>query len=386
MIRDSIEYLIKHNDAIQYLYGRVFSAVFKLLSKTVKTDEKLVLFSSFSGKKFDESPKVIFEAMKKRPDCKDLHYVWAFTDPSEFNVPGARKVKIDTPDYFMTAFKAKYWVTNVGIERNLHFKKANQVYLRTHHGTGPKTTGNAAKGRKDYDFSSIDIITSDGEFTKECFIRDFKARPESVKLWGSPGEDELWSMTDDDNRRLREQMGLSQDAFVVLYAPTWRDDSSGKGFVHKPPITIDKWRELLPGNALLLFRAHSITTNTLGVSFDDKVLDYSNWPHINDLYCVADLLISDYSGVFANYAILGKPMLCFAYDYDEYAASRGFYFDIREDITSFDNEDDLLEYISELPVEAERAKTKRYFEKIAGYGGASTEKCIDEMLRLGATR
>ncbi len=65
---------------------------------------------------------------------------------------------------------------------------------------------------------------------------------------------------------------------------------------------------------------------------NDFAIDVSDYQDINDLYIVSDLLITDYSSVFFDYANLKKPMIFYAYDLEEYAGEiRGFYFDYVEE-------------------------------------------------------
>ena len=57
----------------------------------------------------------------------------------------------------------------------------------------------------------------------------------------------------------------------------------------------------------------------------------SEYPDIRDLYLVSDLLVTDYSSVFFDYANLCRPMIFYMYDYEEYKNDKwGFYFDIEE--------------------------------------------------------
>ena len=54
---------------------------------------------------------------------------------------------------------------------------------------------------------------------------------------------------------------------------------------------------------------------------------------INELYVISDVLITDYSSVFFDYAILKRPIYFYMYDLKEYATDlRGFYLDIHKDI------------------------------------------------------
>lgn len=55
-------------------------------------------------------------------------------------------------------------------------------------------------------------------------------------------------------------------------------------------------------------------------------------PYLNDLLIISDVLISDYSSIFFDYSILHRPMVCFAYDIDEYTKNRGMYIDLRKEL------------------------------------------------------
>ena len=60
-MRDRLIYILKHNRFIQKLYVVVMSFVFRIWGMFQKTDENLVLFVSFMGKNFNDSPKVLYD-------------------------------------------------------------------------------------------------------------------------------------------------------------------------------------------------------------------------------------------------------------------------------------------------------------------------------------
>ena len=169
-IRERLIYLLKHSKRIQFLYRKVMSTVFKFLGLFVTQDAKLILFSSFAGKKFNDSPKVLFDAIKNDSFFSGYKLVWAFEHPEKFNVEGGKAIKIDTLNYFLTALRAKTWICSVNIERGLSFKKKGTVYVNTWHGAGTKKIGNACAGRKDYNFSSVDIMLVQSNFEREIFL------------------------------------------------------------------------------------------------------------------------------------------------------------------------------------------------------------------------
>ena len=131
---------------------------------------------------------------------------------------------------------------------------------------------------------------------------------------------------------------------------------------------------------VLLIRAHYEVAKTLNISANQSVLDVSSYPHLNDLLIISDALISDYSSIFFDYSILHRPMLCYAYDYDEYLKNRGTYFDIKEKLPCdvIENEDGLFIEIERMFQNYEKMceKTARFQgEFITEYGAASKKTC-----------
>ena len=143
---------------------------------------------------------------------------------------------------------------------------------------------------------------------------------------------------------------------VILYAPTFRDNSheSGVGFTYDLGFEIDRLQKELGEDFVILFRTHYFVSNTIDLNkYRDFVIDVTNYPEINDLYIVSDMLITDYSSVFFDYANLKKPIIFYMYDLEEYRADiRGFYFDLNElpgEIVQ--NEQDLIGAIKKVSFE-----------------------------------
>ena len=150
--RARLDYILKHNRIINSFFRSTLSAVMKTLGVFIPIDKKMILFSGH-GRKYNDSPRAIYEYMIAHDEYKDYTYVWALEDPDNVDIPGpALKIKADTFEYFKTSLKAKYWITCVNIERSLKYKKKDCVYLNTWHGVAFNCIGNAAGGRNDYDF------------------------------------------------------------------------------------------------------------------------------------------------------------------------------------------------------------------------------------------
>lgn len=378
-----IEFTLKNNLIIQYFYKRVFSFIFRFIGLFIKTDPNLILFNSFGGKKYNDSPKVIFEQLLNHPKSKKLKLVWALENPDNFDIPHAIKIEINSFKYFIIALKAKYWVSSVNIERGLKFKKDNTIYLNTWHGAGTKKIGNAVSKRKDYDFSNVNYLLVQSNFEKNIFINDFGAIEENFLLSGFPRSDELFKTEKKQIDIYKRKLKIPKDKKIILYAPTWRESkNNGSSYDLNIPLDIKKWQEKLTDEYVILFRTHTFTTNILNLKFNDLIIDVSDYPNVNHLLLISDILITDYSTIVFDYSILEKPFLCFGYDYKEYKNERGLYIDLEKEYPNGvqKTEDEILELILNMNYEKECEKTREFKSKYIEAGGNATELAIKSLL------
>lgn len=94
---------------------------------------------------------------------------------------------------------------------------------------------------------------------------------------------------------------MPSDKKIILYAPTWRDDQhqAGVGYTYKTEVKFDLLKEKLQEDYIILFRAHYLVANSFDFEkYQGFIYNVSEVDNINELYVVADLLITDYSSVF----------------------------------------------------------------------------------------
>ena len=145
---------------------------------------------------------------------------------------------------------------------------------------------------------------------------------------------------------------------------------------------MEKWKEKLGRDYVLLFRAHYTVGTALNITNDEFVKNVSDYPELNDLYVISDMMISDYSSTFFDYSILDRPMFCFAYDLEEYSEKRGLYLDLSKELPCRINktEDDLLSDIVSLNYSEARAKTKIFHMKYAPNAGNASRTVVDKII------
>lgn len=369
--------LVKNNRIIYKTYYYCMSSILKIIRLFVETDNKLILFVSYGGRHFNDSPKCIYEAMLIDPRFKDYKLVWAFLEPElvDINTP---KIRIDSWSYFKTALKARCWVTNVVIERGLNFKGKNTFYLHTTHTTLPKKMGYDDKSDS---FSlpcgfKYDCSCAQSEMEKQMQQSMFRLNADKILVSGYPKNDILCNYTDKIRQSIRRKLGVTADRKLILYAPTYRDISFG---AMRCPIDFKKWEESLGSDYAVLFRAHPVVANETKIdSSTGFVFDVSSYPDNTELMIASDILISDYSGIFFEYGVQDKPMYCFAYDYEQYIKVRELYFDIRDLIPGGHlSEVDLLDYIKRSTFEDVRYQIEVFRNLYVAEYGHATEKCLD---------
>lgn len=149
---------------------------------------------------------------------------------------------------------------------------------------------------------------------------------------GYPRNDVLSAPGDEEaRRRVRADLGLTEDVVAVLYAPTWRDDEGYRddGSPVAMGLHLARASAALGADVRILVRLHDLVTGRWRSEGTAGVVDVSYHPDIADLYLAADILVTDYSSVMFDFAVTGKPIIFFAYDLEHYRnEQRGLYFDL----------------------------------------------------------
>ncbi len=128
--------------------------------------------------------------------------------------------------------------------------------------------------------------------------------------------------------------------YLVLYAPTFRDDPDEDANLlsHLDAAALKAAAGAGAGReAALLIRLHpndSSGREQLQAITEkvDGVLDLTDYPDSNELSVLSDVLITDYSSICMNNALLHKPVVFYAYDLDRFEGDRDFYYPYEETV------------------------------------------------------
>ena len=183
---------------------------------------------------------------------------------------------------------------------------------------------------------SIDIMPAASEVSATRLRTAFDLPAERVVVTGDPRDDVLVA-GDDDTRTataralLFAQLGTADSGRrVLLYAPTWRDGEVDPGIP-----SADEWRAIVArleaSDSMLVVRPHphGVGDYAAGFVLSDRVvlLDGTRCTDITPVLPAVDLLVTDYSSIAYDFALLGRPIVFLAPDVAAYTASRGLYTD-----------------------------------------------------------
>ncbi len=326
--------------------------IYRGFQKRCPLQEKTIMFESFQGRKYACSPKAVFLEALKDERFADYTFIWSVRDLKQYaflkKYPNTKLVKYNTRGYLKVCATAKYWVTNSTMLVYTVPSK-EQTVIQCWHGTPLKRLGldikladNKAQKlpeiHKQYKGQGkvATIFPSPSEFYTEKISSAFGGEGIKHKFLpiGYPRNDYLFSYDENEVKRIKEELNIPEDKKVLLYAPTFRDNTYERavGFHYDIGIDFDLLKKELGEEYVILFRAHYFIIDNFDLSgYEGFVIDVSRHNDINELYIVSDMLLTDYSSVFFDYANLNRPIMFFMYDFEFYKGQmRDFYLSLDE--------------------------------------------------------
>jgi CDP-ribitol ribitolphosphotransferase len=223
-----------------------------------------------------------------------------------------------------------------------------------------------------------------------CYAEAFHCDEAIIRPWGAPRTDFFFrpNVCEQSRRDVLNVFPEIGDRKIVLYAPTFRGNSN-KAARHDDVLDYRVLTRALSNDAALLLKPHPRANTEIPTPEPGErpfVFDAGALP-IEQLLCAADLVISDYSSLIFEYALLGRPMLFYAYDLRDYETSRSFYYPYLEFVPGdvvWDTEDVIAAVRRNLFEGGfDAARVARFRERfMSACDGRCTERILRETLNL----
>ena len=209
------------------------------------------------------------------------------------------------------------------------------------------------------------------------FKQAFGVEDDVILKTGMPRTDIFFDYTKQDKIKemLHDKYPMIQNRKVVLYAPTFRAQQLKR---HSIRLNIKKLYEECKDDFVLMLRLHPAIMNRYKNNYPDFIIDVSDYPDANHLLFLTDILVTDYSSIPFEYALLEKPMIFYPYDLEEYKTTSGLWKEYDEMVPGpiAYNTDELIELIK--GDHKDLSHIKKFSKRWNKYNdGKSTERLVD---------
>jgi CDP-glycerol glycerophosphotransferase (TagB/SpsB family) len=195
---------------------------------------------------------------------------------------------------------------------------------------GPRSNSNLHRGYSHVLCSSPELV--------EQYAEAFNIDKTKVHALGVPRFSPYFdtSFQEKSKNELCQELGISKQKKIVLVAPTFRGNGQKTARSSELVHTVNGLATKFTDSHVFLIRDHPFAVNRnpgakLNVSKKSNVYEVSESSReIEPLVAGSDLLVTDYSSIIFEFALLNKPTILFVPDLNEYENTRGLYFPIDE--------------------------------------------------------
>ena len=320
--------------------------------KEYQLRDKTILYEAFGGRGMICNPYALFLYLLEKEEYQDYTHIWVLDDFEDNRkqiekyekYPNVRFVKYKSKEYCKDLATVKYLVNNVSFP-SYFLKREGQVLIDTWHGTPLKNMGfdipgaNISQGNTARNLLSADYIVSSGPYmTETAYKNSYKMQnlyEGTILEEGFPRNDKLFENNRAEIIRKLQSYGVNAEADkkIILYAPTWRGEQYSQ-----PDTDLQDVYKLIQSiedsidtkEYQVLVKLHQIVYHYLKenqVELGDAQAKFiPATMDTNGILSVTDVLISDYSSIFYDFMLTGKPILFYVPDAEKFEDYRGLYY------------------------------------------------------------
>lgn len=306
---------------------KLVKSILKILLKIMyifPIDNKKVYILSFGGKStygFDGRALIEYSNKQKL----NYKFIWGINKKENAinTVENVKCSKVKTMVDIYHLITCGIFITNINPPSYIPFRK-RQVLINTWHGYPMKIFG---KYDPTYNLKQVNtsncFISHSKQYTDYALKDAFEFKGDILNC-GAPRNDVFFNKEEMNERKkyIKEKYNIGEKK-ILLYAPTFRGDFNDSNSNLDYRKIVDILKEKTKEDWIVMKRLHPLISNKSIVENTDITVDVSDYPDMQDILCSADILVTDYSSTSWDFSILRKPVLIYAYDYDEYIKNRG---------------------------------------------------------------
>lgn len=312
--------------------------------------ENTILYESRDGKSITDNPYAIFKFLLNNQEYSHFSHIWSVQSKEDLskvisqyeNIKNVSFVVRNSKEYLKVLATSKYLINNATFQPFV-IPKEEQIYINTWHGTPLKKMGfnipGNPSGSKNVvrNFLSADYLISPNSHTTEMYTNSYKMSglySGSIIEDGYPRNDLILNTDKDYFENVIRVSGLAIDnnKSNVLYAPTWKGQNltSAKDDMNQIISDMNLLKKDIGDNYNIFIKVHPFLYDTAKKYDEIKDMLIPDFFDTNELLSIVDVLITDYSSIFFDFLVTGKPILFYVWDAESYTKERGSYFSLNE--------------------------------------------------------
>ncbi len=336
----------KFKSAKRFVFGKRIG--YKYSKYRIKPiEDKAVFLLSQQGKNLHGSMFYLIKELANNEQYADYTiYVGVTNDSIEkfrsllasYNILDRVALVIEGGDPFIKALATAHYIFSDTSLPTYFVKRHQQIYLNTWHGTPLKTLGKAtandffdiANVQKNFIMSNYLLYPS--EYMRDIMLRDYMLvglAKNKILMSGYPRNEIFFSQR---SQLIREELGEGKKQFIA-YMPTWRGNVRNVSSNEQIDITVNLLHEIdnsLKENQVFYVNMHPYVNDKIDFKEFKNIKKFPTQYETYEFLSCCDVLITDYSSVFFDFAVSKKKVVLFVYDEEEYLADRGMYLGLNE--------------------------------------------------------
>lgn len=372
----------------------VLNIVSYFIIHIIPIDSNKIVVCNFYGKGYGCNPKYIIEEIINQK--LDYTIVWMVNDINKIQDDFPKDIKLVKYGTLKSLYElstAKIWIDN----SRKHFyppkKRKEQYYIQTWHGgIGMKAVEKSIEDKlsKSYvknaknDSKMIDVLISNSRWCTEVYKSSFWYDGEILEC-GSPRVDILFEKNTKFKNKICKLYDIDYSKKIMLYAPTFRNSMDINTYNLDYENCQKALKRKFGGEWITFIRLHpNIAHLSDEIICNENVINVTDYPDMQELLAVSDVLFTDFSGSMFEFSYMKKPIFIYCADYEEYRKERNFTMDIES--LPFRVNENIGELIDDINEFCEVEYNKKIENMLCEFGlkedGTASKKIVEKIKQI----
>lgn len=310
------------------------------LLRVCPVNPRKVVFSNWGGNGYGDNPKYIAEEIIRQGLNLDMVWLMKREMMKKHQLPPQiRPVCTDSWLAIREMASARIWIDNSRKDDFVR-KRSGQYYIQTWHSALPfkkieRDVENSlppeyVRSAK-ADSRKVDLMLMGISQDAATFKHRFWYKGEVLNC-GTPKLDIYFRNDPVNNEAIRQRLKVPSGKKLALYVPTFRKGHNLDVYNLDYAVCLEALTDRFGGDWAVLMRLHPDIMRKSGqIQVQDNVYNVTQYDDVQEIICISDIMITDYSGLMFEAAVKRMPCLLFASDLDKYMNDdRGSYFRLDE--------------------------------------------------------